>query len=269
MDPGALAYAGAQGGRQAGRPVKTLRGIARSLAAYHGRMHMHAMVAFYRRILKPGGLVFDVGAHAGDRTRAFLRLDCRVVAVEPQPALARLLKLRYAFNRKAVILAAALSDGAPMVNLRVNKANPTVSTASADFVHAAAAGAPGWHNQVWDYEIEVPALTLDRLIALYGRPAFTKIDVEGFEDRVLAGLSEPLPALSFEFTTLQRQVAFRALERLRSLGDYRFNACFGESWQSVFAAPQTSETIAAWLEALPFEVNSGDIYCFLGPQPQD
>jgi FkbM family methyltransferase len=227
---------------------------------------MRAMVAFYRPIVKPGGLVFDVGAHVGDRTSAFLRLGCRVVAVEPQAVLAHLLKLRYALNRKAEIIAAALSDGAPTVNLRVNKANPSVSSASEDFVHAAAAGAPGWQNQVWDYATEVPALTLDQLIARYGRPAFTKIDVEGFEDRVLAGLSEPLPALSFEFTTLQRQPALRALGRLRCLGDYRFNACLGESWQNVFAGFQTGEDIASWLKALPFEANSGDIYCFLANQ---
>jgi FkbM family methyltransferase len=225
------------------------------------------MVAFYRAIVKPGVLVFDIGAHVGDRTRAFLRLDCKVVAVEPQAALAQLLKLRYARNRKVEIIAAALSDGAPTVNLRVNKANPSISTGSEDFVRAAAAGAPGWQNQIWDYVTEVPALTLDRLIARYGRPAFTKIDVEGFEDRVLAGLSEPLPALSFEFTTLQRQVAVCALEQLERLGDYKFNACLGESWRRVFADLQTGGDIARWLKDLPFEANSGDIYCFLAPQP--
>jgi FkbM family methyltransferase len=249
--------------------VKTLRGVVRSLKTYHGRTHMRAMVTFYQHFIKPGDLVFDVGAHVGDRTRAFLRLGCKVVAVEPQAALAHLLKLRYARNRKVEIVTAALSDGAPTVNLRVNKANPSVSTASDDFVRAAAAGAPGWQHQVWDYATEVPALTLDRLIARYGNPAFTKIDVEGFEDRVLAGLSEPLTALSFEFTTLQRQVALRALEQLRCLGQYRFNACLGESWQYTFATLQTGEDVASWLEALPFEANSGDIYCFLAPQRED
>jgi FkbM family methyltransferase len=234
---------------------------------YHGRTHMRAMVAFYRSLVKPGDLVFDIGAHVGDRTRAFLRLGCKVVAAEPQAALARLLKSRYATNSHVKIVEAALSDGAPSVNLRINRANPSVSTASEAFVSAATAGAPGWENQIWDRETRVPALTLDRLIARYGRPAFTKIDVEGFEDRVLAGLSGPLPALSFEFTTLQRQVALRALEQLQCLGEYRFNACLGESWQNVFAALQPGEDIARWLEALPFEANSGDIYCFLTPRP--
>ena len=44
----------------------------------------------------------------------------------------------------------------------------------------------------WDSSI-VPATTLDELIAAYGIPAFVKIDVEGMEHEVLAGLSQPVP----------------------------------------------------------------------------
>ena len=50
----------------------------------------------------------------------------------------------------------------------------------------------------------MPVTTLDRLIAQHGVPSFIKIDVEGFEDQVLAGLTHPVPALSFEFTTIAR-----------------------------------------------------------------
>jgi len=36
----------------------------------------------------------------------------------------------------------------------------------------------------------------------YGLPHFCKIDVEGFEEQALAGLSRPLPVLSFEFISI-------------------------------------------------------------------
>ena len=34
----------------------------------------------------------------------------------------------------------------------------------------------------------------------FGKPAFCKIDVEGYEYKVIKGLSEPLNTVSFEFT---------------------------------------------------------------------
>src|SRR5438270_13965693 len=41
---------------------------------------------FYRSLLngfRPGNLIFDIGANAGEKTDVFLRLGARVVAVEP------------------------------------------------------------------------------------------------------------------------------------------------------------------------------------------
>src|SRR5215470_5039090 len=75
---------------------RTLRGIVRSLRIYYGdgerRSAMHRL---NRRFIRPGDLVFDIGAHVGDRIAAFRRLGARVVAVEPQPALVRILRLLY------------------------------------------------------------------------------------------------------------------------------------------------------------------------------
>jgi hypothetical protein len=60
--------------------------------------------------------------------------------------------------------------------------------------------------------------TLDTLIDGHGIPAFIKLDVEGFEAEALAGLSHPAAALSFEFTTIQRDVALACLARCTDLG---------------------------------------------------
>jgi len=240
--------------------LRTARGVARSLCIYYGnRRHGAAMERLYAGFIRPGDLVFDAGAHVGDRIAAFRRLGARVVAIEPQPALVRTLKLLYGRDDGVAIEPVALGATAGTVELRLNIDNPTVSTASADFV-AAAQGAPGWDGQAWSGRATVPMTTLDVLVARHGQPAFVKIDVEGFEAQVLAGLTHPVPALSFEFTTIQRAVALAALDRCVALGLTGFDAALGESQTLVHGAWQSADAIRHWLSGLPDTANSGDIY---------
>ena len=234
--------------------------LRRSLSVYYGDpAHEQRMAALYARFVKPGDLAFDIGAHVGDRIGAFRRLGARVVALEPQPLCFRALETLYADDADVTLVEAACGAREGAVSLRVNSANPTVTTASPDFV-AAADGAPGWEGQTWDATAEARMTTLDALVSAHGVPAFAKIDVEGFEADVLAGLSRPLPALSFEFTTIQRDVAYRCLERLAALGDYRFDIALGESQTLTFGAWVSREDMAAHIAGLPDEANSGDVY---------
>ena len=243
--------------------LRTTLGVLRSLRIYYGdRGRRAAMQRLYGQFVRPGDLVFDIGAHVGDRTAVFQRLGARVVAVEPQPALVKILKLLYGRDPAVTIEAAALGRRSGSVALRLNPDNPTVSTASAAFI-AAADGAPGWHGQAWTRSIDVPMTTFDELIARHGLPAFAKIDVEGFEAEALLGLSRPLAALSFEFTTIQRDVAQACLTRCQTLGSFRYNAALGESQELVHATWLSVDAIGGWLAALPVEANSGDIYARL------
>jgi FkbM family methyltransferase len=243
--------------------LRTLRGVARSLRIYYGdRARRAAMDRLYGAFVRPGDLVLDVGAHVGDRIGAFRRLGARVVAVEPQPALIKTLKLIHGRDRAVAIEPAAVGRNTGMIDLKLNIDNPTVSTASEAFLRAAD-GAVGWEGQAWTKTIRVPVTTLDALIARHGMPAFIKIDVEGFEAEALIGLTRPPPALSFEFTTIQRDVAVACLERCAALGYRRFNAMLGESHVLVHAEWVSAEAIASWLDALPQSANSGDVYARL------
>jgi FkbM family methyltransferase len=241
--------------------LRTARAVLRSLRVYYGHRERHtAMDQLYREFVRPGDLVFDVGAHVGDRVGAFRRLGAKVVAVEPQPALALTLSAIYGRDKSIAIERKAVGRDAGEITLQVNIDNPTVTTASDAFVKAAD-GATGWEGQRWGKSIVVPMTTLDALIAAHGRPSFIKIDVEGFEAEALEGLTEPVTALSFEFTTIQRDVAKACIERCAALGYVRFNAALGESQE--LGEWRSAAEIAQWLEALPHTANSGDVYARL------
>jgi FkbM family methyltransferase len=243
--------------------LRTARGVARSLLIYRGSSgRQPALREFYSRFVGVGALVFDVGAHVGDRVAAFRRLGARVIAVEPQPALAKTLRILFGRDKDVIVEQAALGAGDGTIALRLNLDNPTISTVSDAFVRAAR-DAPGWRDQNWSKTVTARMTTLDAMISRHGMPAFIKIDVEGFEPEVLAGLSQPSPALSFEFTTIMPEAAKRCVTRCVELGYERFNAVLGEDLAFVHPRPQPATEIVRWLDELPLEANSGDVYAML------
>jgi FkbM family methyltransferase len=185
-----------------------------------------------------------------------------VVAVEPQAALVRTLRLLYERDPGVSIESAVVGARSGEAVFFLNLSNPTVSTASTEFILAAKTAA-GWEGQVWERQIRLPQTTLDALIERHGLPTFMKIDVEGFEAEALAGLSFAVPAFSFEFTTIQRSIARDCLAACERLGTYGYRACLGESQRFVQDRWLSAEEIGTWIDELPHEANSGDIYAAL------
>ncbi len=143
---------------------------------------------------------------------------------------------------------------------------PTVSTLSASWIKLVGQDR-SFADVVWETAVPVPVTTLDRLIEQYGRPAFTKIDVEGYELEVLQGLSQPLPALSFEYIAAVREMALSCLERLEQLGAYEFNYSTGESYTLGLPAWVDASEMAGLLSQLA--EGSGDIYGRLARKTPD
>lgn len=237
-----------------------LYGIARSLVTYHGLPGRHRrLVRFYGEFLGPDTVGFDVGAHVGNRVRAWRALGARVVAVEPQPDFVRVLRLFFGRDRGVTIVAKALGARAGTARLGIASTTPTVSSMAPDWIDTVTADR-SFARVRWDRSVEVEVTTLDDLIAAHGEPTFCKIDVEGFEADVLEGLHQPVRALSFEYLPMAHDAALRVLDLVEELGDYRYNYSPVETMR--WASDQ-------WLDAVELRAllerrrplgRSGDVY---------
>ena len=107
------------------------RGIVRSFALYYGKpAYLRRLARFYRQFVGPGTLCFDVGAHLGNRSRCWLNLGARVVAVEPQPDFAQMLAWWCRSRPGFTLVEAALAAAPGTIDLFVSRRTPTVTTVS-------------------------------------------------------------------------------------------------------------------------------------------
>ncbi len=209
----------------------------------------------YRAFIEPGDLVFDLGANVGERAETFRRLGARVIAVDPQPSSVAALEARFSDHPQVTVVGKAVAAAPGTYTLRVDE-NTTLSTMSPEWIEAVKGS--GRFEVEWRESVEVEGTTLDALIEEFGLPQFCKIDVEGYEPEVLAGLSRPLPSASFEFAAEAIERIIPCVERFASLGPCEFAVAYGE--EMIPGRWEPAPRIIPRLRAFADELTWGDIY---------
>jgi FkbM family methyltransferase len=235
-------------------------GLARSLAIYHAiPFRQRRLRHLYGTFVRDGDLVIDVGAHAGNHVRALAALGCRVIAIEPQPDFARVLRLLFGRSSNVTILERGVSDRPGRAQLSISDRTPTVTSLSPDWRDARASD-DDFARVRWNRTIDVDVTTLDALSAEYGAPAFIKLDVEGSEPAALGGLSRPVPALAFEYVPRALDRVEACLDRLRALDRYVYNWSPGESYRFAGTSWLEGPELLQSLRGPEAQRRSGDVY---------
>lgn len=230
-----------------------VRNLYRQLFHRHVAREARVMRRFYRQFFHDGDIVFDVGANVGDYAEAFSDLGARVVAIDPNPDCANSLqKLARIRAIKVELCAVGDSPGTATMNLCQFSHFATLNN---EFLEQAR-GSPDYKEVEWKQQVEVPLVTLDQLAERHGLPAFVKIDVEGYEDKVISGMSFRPDSLSFEFTVRSKDIAFRALSMLNG---YEFNAVAGRSFDLLHSQWMTRDEIIDWIDRYS-QTQHGDIF---------
>lgn len=216
---------------------------------------------FYFSFFDDNKLFFDVGANLGNRIEPIIFDKIQIVAIEPQKDCIKHLENK--FGDLITIEPVALGAKAGSTSSMHIANSSTVSSLSSKFIEKTKES--GRFSEVsWDTDILVTLNTLDNLIDKHGVPGFIKIDVEGYENEVLKGLTRPVPALSIEYTLpeLKEELiyCFNEIDRIYNSNFY-FNYAPGEELVYGYENYRHSSELNIMFEDPKFNKSGfGDIY---------
>ena len=216
---------------------------------------METLNQFYSQIISKGDLCFDVGANVGTKTKLFVDLGARVICIEPQMSCCKLLQQSY---KNITVINKGLAEKEGSINFYVCEEANTISTISKKWISFGRFA----KDHTWSSAIRISVTTLDKLIKIHGVPKFCKIDVEGSELRVLKGLTQLIPYLSFEFTCEFLSDAEKCMNHLLSIGNVQFNFTLGATDEFVMPNWIGKEEVMNRIKSLIPKWNKlwGDIY---------
>jgi len=154
---------------------------------------------FYQSVIGiNNNIIFDVGAHIGDKSVIFSQLANKIILFEPGLRQLKMLKARFNNNSNMVINNCAI--GAKQDNIEYYEINNDTAYSSLSTKHInEVVKQRKIINELTDLTShKVQTNTLSYFINKYGRPDYIKIDTEGYEKEVINGLDKVIPIISFE-----------------------------------------------------------------------
>jgi len=216
---------------------------------------------FFSEIIKKHDLVFDIGANIGIFSEVFIKLNAKVVAVEPQPKLVGIMKRKFKNNKRINIFENGVSSKKGILIFYMNKKDLASSTFLKDWSED-----ERFLDGDWSRNIKVKVITLSDLIKKFGIPKYIKIDVEGFEEKVLMGLNRSPAYISFEFTKqfqnfLPGKKCIKILQKINK--NYLFNYTTSEYYEFKLHKWVSSRDIILEIENNPKNKLVGEIFAKL------
>ncbi|MFC1768474.1 FkbM family methyltransferase [Nanoarchaeota archaeon] len=228
--------------------------VARYFKEKNNIRHLNSRYNFYKKFLEKDDLVFDIGANIGNRTEIFLKLGCRVIAIEPQEECILQMKDKFKNNPNVILVNKAVDKVVHEKEILLCNVN-SVSSMSKEWISKVKEGR--YKGFKWKESRNVPTTTLNECIRDYGLPKFCKIDVEGYEKNALNGLSRPIKYISLEFNPELLENSLEIISYLSSLGYVLFNFSKKESMKLSFDDWVDDNKIRSHLENIG---TWGDIY---------
>jgi FkbM family methyltransferase len=170
--------------------------------------------------------IFDIGTNHGNFTDEHLKIypDANFICIEANPVLCSFLVDKYKNNKNIKVYHYVMSDkSGENISFYINKDCDGISTASKNWVDNSRFNKTNWNDAIL-----IETITLDDLINSTFVPDILKVDVEGYENTVLRGLTKKANIIQFEWAEEELVSIQDTCNYLQSIGYNNFAFKFGD-----------------------------------------